>query len=73
MDPDSRYPSVRELIAEYAAVEDRLRSVEADVVGGSSPQVSPEMAQLAQRERQILALLRRYHAADERQGAQEAR
>jgi hypothetical protein len=64
MTPASSIPSVRELIAEYASIEDRIRSVEARVHGGSAPPVNPELVQLAERERQVLALLRCHHPAE---------
>jgi len=60
MTPASSIPSVRELIAEYATIEDRLRALEARVYGGCAPPVNPEMVRLTERERQILALLRRH-------------
>ena len=63
MTPASSIPSVRELIAEYASIEDRLRSVEARAHGGSAPRVNEELVQLTERERQVLALLRRHHQA----------
>jgi hypothetical protein len=56
----TRIPSVRELIAEYASIEDRLRSVEARVHGGSAQALDRELVQLTERERQVLALLRRH-------------
>jgi hypothetical protein len=60
MTTPSSIPSVRELIAEYASIEDRLRSVEARVHGGSVQAVNPELVQLTERERQVLAMLRRH-------------
>ena len=60
MSPASSIPSVRELIAEYATIEDRVRSLEARVYGGSPPDPNPELMRLASRERQVLALLRRH-------------
>ncbi|MFL6081129.1 MAG: hypothetical protein ACJ714_14465 [Ornithinibacter sp.] len=60
MIPAPSTPSVRELIAEYAAIEDRVRVLEARVLGGCEPPLNPELMRLAQRERQILALLRRH-------------
>lgn len=57
-------PSVRELIAEYATVEDRIRTVEARVHGGTAPPLNPELMRLAQREREILALLRSHSAPE---------
>lgn len=64
MSPASSIPSVRELIAEYAAIEDRLRCVEARVHGGSVPPLNQELLQLTEREREVLAMLRRHHSAD---------
>ena len=46
--PDAT-PSVRELIAEYAAIEDRVRVLEARVLGGCAPPLNPELMRLAQR------------------------
>jgi hypothetical protein len=63
MIPAPSSPSVRELIAEYAAIEDRVRVLEARVLGGSAPRLNPELVRLAQRERQILALLRQQSSA----------
>lgn len=63
MTPTSHTPSVRELIAEYASIEDRLRSVEARVHGSSAQGSNRELVQLTERERQILAMLRRHHPA----------
>ena len=60
MMPAPSTPSVRELIAEYAAIEDRVRVLEARVIGGCEPPVNPDLMRLAQRERQILALLRHH-------------
>jgi hypothetical protein len=57
-------PTIRELIAEYATVEDRIRSVEARVHGGTAPPLNPELMRLAQREREILALLRSHSASE---------
>jgi DNA-binding NarL/FixJ family response regulator len=57
----SGIPSVRELIAEYASIEDRLRSAQARGHGGSAPPVNPELVRLTEREREVLALLRRHH------------
>ena len=64
MIPAPRTPTVRELIAEYATIEDRVRSLEARVYGGSAPGLTPELLQLAQRERQVLAMLRRHRSAE---------
>jgi len=63
MIPTSSIPSVRELIAEYSAIEDRVRSLEAQVLGGSASPRNPELMRLAERERQVLAMLRQHHAA----------
>jgi hypothetical protein len=60
MIPTSPIPSVRELIAEYATIEDRLRLLEARVHGGSAPPLNPELVQLTERERQVLSMLRRH-------------
>lgn len=60
MNPTSSIPTVRELIAEYASIEDRVRSVEAQILGGSAPPLNPELVRLAERERHVLALLRRH-------------
>ena len=60
MTPGSSIPSVRDLIAEYATIEDRLRSLEARVHGGCAPPLNPELMRLTERERQVLALLRRH-------------
>lgn len=57
-------PSIRELIAEYATVEDRIRTVEARVHGGTAPPLNPELMRLARREREILALLRSHSAPE---------
>jgi hypothetical protein len=73
MIPASSIPSVRELIAEYAAIEDRVRSLEARVLGGSAPLVNPELMRLAERERQVLAMLRRHRCADDRQATHDVR
>ena len=73
MIPASSIPSVRELIAEYAAIEDRVRSLEARVLGGSAPLVNPELMRLAERERQVLAMIRRHRCADDRQATSDAR
>lgn len=62
MNPASSIPSVRELIAEYATIEDRLRSLEASVHGGAAQPLNPELMQLTERERQVLAMLRRYRS-----------
>ena len=62
MDPTLSIPTVRELIAEYAAIEDRVRSVEAQILGGSAPPLNPELVRLAERERHVMAMLRRHHA-----------
>ncbi len=62
MIPAPGTPSVRELIAEYAAIEDRVRVLEARVLGGSAPPLNPELVRLARRERQILALLREHRS-----------
>lgn len=53
-------PSIRELIAEYASIEDRLRSVEARVHGGSAEDPDRELVHLTERERQLLAMLRHH-------------
>ena len=63
MTPTSSIPSVRELIAEYACIEDRLRVLEARVHGGSAPPGDPELVRLSQRERQVLAMLRVHRPA----------
>jgi hypothetical protein len=60
----STTPSIRELVAEFAAVEDRIRAVEARVHGGSAPPHDPELMRLARREREILALLRSHSGAE---------
>ena len=60
--PTSSIPSVRDLIAEYATIEDRMRALEARVHGGSAQPLDPELVRLTQRERQVLALLRRHHS-----------
>jgi hypothetical protein len=60
MIPAPRSPSVRELIAEYATIEDRVRSLEARIHGGSAPSLNSELVRLAERERQVLAMLRRH-------------
>lgn len=73
MDPEPHPPSIRELIAEYAALEERFRSIEADVIGGATPRLDPELARLAERERQILAMLRHHHARDDQDAARSAR
>ncbi len=64
MIPAPRTPSVRELIAEYATIEDRVRSLEARVHGGSANGLNPELLQLVKRERQVLAMLRRHRSAE---------
>ena len=64
MIPAPRTPTVRELIAEYAVIEDRVRSLEARVHGGSASGRSPELLKLAERERQVLAMLRRHRSAE---------
>ena len=56
----SGLPSVRELIAEFASIEDRMRSTEALVHGGSRPPRNPEQLRLAHREQEILEMLRRH-------------
>ena len=58
--PTSSIPSVRDLIAEYATIEDRMRALEARVHGGSAHPLDPELVRLSQRERQVLALLRHH-------------
>lgn len=63
MIPAPSTPSVRELIAEYSAIEDRVRVLEARVLGGSAAPMNPELLRLAQRERQVLALLRQQASA----------
>ena len=63
MDAETSLPTVRELIAEYAAIEDRRRLAEAQDVGGSAHTVNPDLRELAERERQILAMLRRHESA----------
>ena len=55
---------MRELIAEYASIEDRLRSVEARVHGGSARISNPELLQPTEREREVLALLRRHRPTE---------
>ena len=65
MTPASGIPTVRELVAEFASIEDRMRSVEAQVFGSSRPPLNPEQVRLAQREQEILAMLRRHRAPDE--------
>ena len=62
MIPASSIPSVRELITEYATIEDRVRALEARVLGGSAPALNLELRRLAERERQVLAMLRRHHS-----------
>lgn len=58
MVPASSVPSIRELIAEYARLEDRIRSEESRIYGGAAPPHNPELVRLTNRERQILAMLR---------------
>ena len=60
--PTSSIPSVRDLIAEYAIIEDRMRALEARVHGGSAPPLDPELVRLTERERQVLAMLRRHQS-----------
>ena len=60
--PTSSIPSVRDLIAEYAIIEDRMRTLEARVHGGSAQPLDPELVRLTQRERQVLAMLRRHQS-----------
>ena len=60
----STTPSIRELVAEFATVEDRIRAVEARVHGGSATPHDPELMRLARREREILALLRSHSGAE---------
>ncbi len=60
--PTSSIPSVRDLIAEYAIIEDRMRTLEARVHGGSAPPLDPELVRLTERERQVLAMLRRHQS-----------
>lgn len=72
MNPTSSIPTVRELIAEYASIEDRVRSVEAQILGGSAPPLNPELVRLAERERHVLALLRRHHATDAQRVAEKS-
>ena len=69
-DPSVQHPIRCELIAEYATIEDRLRALEARVYGGCAPPVNPEMVRLTERERQVLALLRR-HRFDQRTGGHQ--
>ncbi len=59
MTAPSTTPSVRELIAELATIEDRIRSAEALVHGDAAPPRNPELLRLARREGQLLAMLRR--------------
>ena len=51
-------PTVRELIAEYATIEDRVRTLEAGLIGGGGHSQTPELMRLANRERQVRAMLR---------------
>ena len=60
--PTSSIPSVRDLIAEYPIIEDRMRALEARVHGGSAPPLDPELVRLTERERQVLAMLRRHQS-----------
>lgn len=60
MTTTSSTPSVRELIAEYVTIEDRLRALEARVHGGSAPPLNAELMRITERERQVLAMLRRH-------------
>ena len=57
-------PSIRELVAEFAVVEDRIRVAEARVHGGSAPPHDPELMRLTRRESEILALLRSHNGAE---------
>ena len=56
----STMPTVGELIAEYATIEDRVRTLEAGLIGGSAHSQRPELMRLANRERQVLAMLRHH-------------
>jgi hypothetical protein len=62
MTPPPGIPTVRELMAEFARIEDRMRSVEAQVYGGKQRPPIREQVRLAQREREVLALLRQLQA-----------
>jgi len=64
MTPASSNPSIRELIAEYATIEDRLRTLEAHVHGGCAAPLNPELIRLTQREQQVLAMLRRHRVSE---------
>ena len=58
------HKSVRELILELTVLEDRIRQVETFIkpsTPGTSP-LNPELLSLAQRERQVIAALRRHRA-----------
>ena len=64
MIPTSPVPTVRELIAEYATIEDRMRALEARVHGGAAPPMNRELARLTERERQVLSMLRHHSVSD---------
>jgi hypothetical protein len=63
MSTPSATPSVRDLIAELAALEDRMRSAEALVHGGVERPNNPELVSLARREAQLLAMLHRHRSS----------
>lgn len=58
MNSPTNNPSVRDLIAELARLEDQMRAAEALVHGAVQRPDNPEMLGLHRRETQLLALLR---------------
>ena len=66
MIPAPRTPTVRELIAEYATIEDRVRATWRPASTAAHTRQTPELLKLAERERRVLAmLLRRHRSANE--------